>query len=58
MSSNEDKLLKLKLEIGVLISSFECETEVRVESLELDNRVRGLAGCGENHIIICADVVE
>ena len=58
MSKNEDKLLQLKKEIGVLISNFEFDTEIRVETLEVDNRMRGLGMCGDNHVIICADVEE
>jgi hypothetical protein len=38
--------------------SGDCDTEIRVETLELDNRMRGLGMCGDNHVIICADVEE
>ena len=56
--SVEDQLIQLKKEIAAKIAAFELNTLVRVETLEIDNRMRGVGVCAEHNITISADISE
>lgn len=54
----EDKILELTSKIANLIGAFEQETNVRVDQLNIDNRMRSVGSCPEHNILICADIGE
>lgn len=52
----EDLLMQLQRQIAALVTDFERHTDIRVEQLEIDNRMRGVGACNEHNIIVTANI--
>ena len=52
----ESLLMKLQRQIADLVVDFERHTDIRVEQLEIDNRMRGVGACNAHNIIVTADI--
>lgn len=52
----EDLLMKLQRQIAVLVTEFEQHTDIRVEELEIDNRMRCVGSCEAHNIIVSANI--
>ena len=52
----ENLLMKLQSQIADLVTNFEQRTDIRVEHLEIDNRMRGVGSCAAHNIIVSADI--
>ena len=52
----EDLLGLLQGQIADVVANFEQRTDIRIEHLEIDNRMRGVGFCGAHNIIVSADI--
>ena len=54
--NSEEQLVHLQSRIASLVADFEQSTDIRVDKLELDNRMRRVGCCSLQHIIVSADI--
>ena len=54
--NSEDLLVHLQSRIATLVADFEQSTDIRLDKLELDNRMRHVGCCSVHHIIVTADI--
>tara|TARA_Y100001963_G_C6655712_1_gene387932 strand:+ start:383 stop:559 length:177 start_codon:yes stop_codon:yes gene_type:complete len=52
----ENLLGQLQKQIADLVTEFESNTLVRIDQLEIDNRMRGVGACNAHNIIVNADI--
>lgn len=51
----DEQVDKLSAEIAALVREFESHTEIRVDALSIDNRMRSVGGCSPHQILVCAE---